>query len=80
MECPACKGNIPEGGNYCPYCGKVVTGGRFSRWWIWAAAAGVLTGAGLVLAYQLLKEKRLWDDQQPQPSPGSSVDEELMAF
>ncbi len=72
MECPACKGNIPEGVQSCPYCGRKLSGGPGARWWGLALLAGALTGAGLFLAYQLLQERRLWEGQSGGEESGSS--------
>ncbi len=80
MDCPACKGNIPEGANFCPYCGKVVAKGKFNKWWFWASLSGALVGSGLILAYQLFKERRLWDEQGQKPLSSSFESEESMNF
>ncbi|NPA49942.1 MAG: hypothetical protein GXO20_08165 [Thermodesulfobacteria bacterium] len=77
MECPACKGNIPDGAKFCPYCGKGVMHGTQTKWWALALLAGALTGAGIFLAYQLFQEKRVWDAQGGEELPPSSLEEDL---
>ncbi len=74
MECPACKGNIPEGAKFCPYCGKNISEKMRIRWWALALLAGAFTGAGIFLAYQLFQEKRLWDAQGKETSSSSFED------
>ena len=80
MECPACKGNIPEGANFCPYCGKVVRGRTFTKWWFWAAVSGALVGAGLIFGFELLRERKIWDVQETSSLPQNRGAEGDMNF
>ncbi len=77
MECPACKGNVPEGAKFCPYCGKGINKGIQPKWWGIALLAGALTGAGLFLTYLLFRERRFWDEQGGEKPLSSSGEEGL---
>ncbi len=85
IRCPKCQADLPPKANFCPFCGKRLKNFSFGFPWLFAALAGAFWGAGLVLIYQIFKERRLWDEQESvssKPSMGLEEDDidDIMDF
>ncbi len=86
-RCPYCKEKINRQAKICRFCGRELEPLpplNISPWiWVAFGIAGALLGAGAVIAYQVIKERRLWSGHQSlalPPKTSLEVEEELMEF
>jgi len=81
-RCPQCGAKVDGEVRICAACGYAL-GPRpesYPWWWLFGLA-GALAGAGVVIAWQIYREKRRWCSQDVPPARGSSeFAEELMDF
>ncbi len=86
-RCPYCHEKIQREAKVCRFCGREIEplpsfGG--TPWvWLLFGFVGAFLGAGAMIGYQVLKERRIWSGQEKLPLPSKTsreLEEQLMDF
>ncbi len=86
-RCPYCKEKIKREAKVCRFCGhklEPLPPLSLNPWiWLVFGLVGSLVGAGVVIGYQVIRERRLWFGHRSSALPSKTsleLEEELMEF